>query len=135
MESRFTQGKSAVVQYCQSRVYSAGRAGTEREEGGKSTEHTAINQIIFFVSVWRALSGEETDKLEQASDDDKTYYIIEKEPLHIELCSLHRRDHRGFPAMVTVHWHKGTTLMRQRQNEVLVFRSIRLTPAISEPNS
>uniref|UniRef100_A0A8C4IJZ8 Uncharacterized protein n=1 Tax=Dicentrarchus labrax TaxID=13489 RepID=A0A8C4IJZ8_DICLA len=106
MESRFTQGKSAVVQYCQSRVYSAGRAGTEREEGGKSTEHTAVHEDTHSltageaqgghflctpqVSVWRALSGEETDKLEQAS----------------------------FPAMVTVHWHKGTTLMRQRQSTV-----------------
>lgn len=32
-------------------------------------------------TLWKALFGKEADKLEQASDDDKTYYIIEKEPI------------------------------------------------------
>lgn len=81
------------------------------------------------VSVWRALFGKEADKLEQANDDDKTYYIIEKEPLINAFISVPKENstlncaaftggvveailtHSGFPAKVTVHWHKGTTLM------------------------
>lgn len=81
------------------------------------------------VSVWRALFGKEADKLEQANDDDKTYYIIEKEPLVNTYISVPKENstlncaaftggiieailtHSGFPAKVTVHWHKGTTLM------------------------
>lgn len=31
--------------------------------------------------MWRALFGKEVDKLEQANDDYKTYYIIEKESI------------------------------------------------------
>lgn len=81
------------------------------------------------VSVWRALFGKEADKLEQANDDDKTYYIIEKEPLINIFTSVPKENstlncaaftggaveailtHSGFPAKVTVHWHKGATLM------------------------
>lgn len=33
------------------------------------------------MNLWKALFGREADKLEQASDDDKIYYIIEKEPI------------------------------------------------------
>ena len=33
------------------------------------------------MNLWKALFGKEADKLEQASDDDKIYYIIEKEPI------------------------------------------------------
>ncbi|KAB1259762.1 Trafficking protein particle complex subunit 5 [Camelus dromedarius] len=48
---------------------------------------------------WKALFGKEADKLEQANDDARTFYIIEREPLSSHLYS------------VTAHWHKGTTLM------------------------
>lgn len=89
------------------------------------------------VSVWRALFGKEADKLEQANDDDKTYYIIEKEPLVNTYISVPRENsslncaafnagiveailtHSGFPAKVTVHWHKGTTLMIKFNDEVI----------------
>uniref|UniRef100_A0A3Q2UXA0 Trafficking protein particle complex subunit 5 n=1 Tax=Haplochromis burtoni TaxID=8153 RepID=A0A3Q2UXA0_HAPBU len=85
--------------------------------------------ILGKVSVWRSLFGKEADKLEQANDDDKTYYIIEKEPLVNTYISVPKENstlncaaftggiieailtHSGFPAKVTVHWHKGTTLM------------------------
>uniref|UniRef100_A0A669CEX8 Trafficking protein particle complex subunit 5 n=1 Tax=Oreochromis niloticus TaxID=8128 RepID=A0A669CEX8_ORENI len=123
MEARFTRGKSAilerplsrpktevsvsafallfseVVQYCQSRVYSVSelqarlaelgqRVGASlldvlvlREKNGKR-ETKVLNILLFIkVSVWRSLFGKEADKLD------------------------------GFPAKVTVHWHKGTTLM------------------------
>ncbi|XP_067436720.1 trafficking protein particle complex subunit 5 [Thunnus thynnus] len=171
METRFTRGKSAildrplsrpktevsvsafgllfseVVQYCQSRVYSVSelqarlaelgqRVGASlldvlvlRERSGKR-ETKVLNILLFIkVSVWRALFGKEADKLEQANDDDKTYYIIEKEPLVNAYISIPKENstlncaaftggivdailtHSGFPAKVTVHWHKGTTLM------------------------
>lgn len=96
--------------------------------------------LTFFtlqVSVWRALFGKEADKLEQANDDDKTYYIIEKEPLVNTYISIPRENsslncaafnagiveailtNSGFPAKVTVHWHKGTTLMIKFNEEVI----------------
>jgi hypothetical protein len=79
------------------------------------------------VSVWRALFGK--DKLEQANDYDKIYYIIEKEPLINAFTSVPKENstlncaaftggaveailtHSGFSAKVTVHRHKCTTLM------------------------
>lgn len=40
------------------------------------------------VNLWKALFGKEADKLEQASDDDKTYYIIEKDPIITKYISI-----------------------------------------------
>uniref|UniRef100_A0A8C7C4D4 Trafficking protein particle complex subunit 5 n=1 Tax=Oncorhynchus kisutch TaxID=8019 RepID=A0A8C7C4D4_ONCKI len=101
METRFTRGKSAIlerslaklfsemVQYCQSQVYSASGVLCVglldvldvlvlREEWKRETK--VLNILLFIkVSVWRALFGK--DKLD------------------------------GFPAKATVHRHKGTTLM------------------------
>lgn len=89
------------------------------------------------VSIWKALFGKEADKLEQANDDDKTYYIIEKEPLVNMFISVPKENstlncaaftggiveailtHSGFPAKVTVHWHKGTTLMIKFNESVI----------------
>ncbi|KAG7315877.1 hypothetical protein KOW79_020743 [Hemibagrus wyckioides] len=138
---------SEMVQYCQSRVYSVaelqGRLAdmghgvgaslldvlVMREKNGKR-ETKVLNILLFIkVNVWKALFGKEADKLEQANDDDKTYYIIEKEPLINAYISVPKENstlncaaftggiveailtHSGFPAKVTVHWHKGTTLM------------------------
>uniref|UniRef100_A0A665TZ75 Trafficking protein particle complex 5 n=1 Tax=Echeneis naucrates TaxID=173247 RepID=A0A665TZ75_ECHNA len=138
METRFTRGKSAilerplsrpktevsvsafallfseVVQYCQSRVYSVSelqarlaRLGQQvggslldvlvlREKSGKR-ETKVLNILLFIkVSVWRTLFGKEADKLEQA--------IL---------------TNSGFPAKVTVHWHKGTTLMIKFDDTVI----------------
>ncbi|KYO44996.1 trafficking protein particle complex subunit 5 [Alligator mississippiensis] len=141
MDSRFTRGKSAIlersltrpktevslsafsllfseiVQYCQNRVYSVSELQNKLSELGQQGP------------VWKALFGREADKLEQANDDDKTYYIIEKEPLINTYISVPRENSTlncasftagiveavltcsGFPAKVTAHWHKGTTLM------------------------
>ncbi|KAE8300677.1 Trafficking protein particle complex subunit 5 [Larimichthys crocea] len=125
---------------CDRAAGSSGRAGQRvgaslldvlvlREKNGKR-ETKVLNILLFIkVSVWRALFGKEADKLEQANDDDKTYYIIEKEPLVNTYISVPKENstlncaaftggvveailtHSGFPAKVTVHWHKGTTLM------------------------
>lgn len=179
METRFTRGKSAIldrplsrpktdvsvcafallfsemVQYCQSRVYSVTELQTSLSEMGQRVgaslldvlvlrekngrrETKLLNMLLFIkVSVWRALFGKEADKLEQANDDDKTYYIIEKEPLVNTYISVPRENsslncaafnagiveailtNSGFPAKVTVHWHKGTTLMIKFNEEVI----------------
>ncbi|KAG7325948.1 hypothetical protein KOW79_010873 [Hemibagrus wyckioides] len=138
---------SEMVQYCQSRVYSVSELQARladmgrtvgasmldllvlREKNGKR-ETKVLNILLFIkVSVWKSLFGKEADKLEQANDDDKTYYIIEKEPLVNTFISVPKENstlncaaftagmveailtHSGFPAKVTAHWHKGTTLM------------------------
>ncbi|XP_041641285.1 trafficking protein particle complex subunit 5 [Cheilinus undulatus] len=171
METRFTRGKSALlerplsrpktevsvsafallfsemVQYCQRQVYSVSELQARLSELGhrvggslldvlllrekNAKRETKVLNILLFikVTVWRALFGKEADKLEQANEDDKTYYIIEKEPLVNTFISVPKDNsslncaaftggiveailtHSGFPAKVTVHWHKGTTLM------------------------
>jgi hypothetical protein len=39
--------------------------------------------ILLFIksTLWKSLFGREADKLEHANDDERTYYIIEKESL------------------------------------------------------
>ncbi|CAK6953372.1 trafficking protein particle complex subunit 5 [Scomber scombrus] len=129
---------SEVVQYSQSRVYSVSELQARLAELGQRVGASLLDVLVLRersgkretkVSVWRALFGKEADKLEQANDDDKTYYIIEKEPLINMYISVPKENstlncaafiggivdailtHSGFPAKVTVHWHKGTTLM------------------------
>lgn len=40
------------------------------------------------MNLWKALFGKEADKLEQANDDDGTYYIIEKDPIITSFISI-----------------------------------------------
>lgn len=52
-----------------------------REKGGKR-EIKLLNILLFIKStVWKSLFGREADKLEHANDDERTYYIIEKEAI------------------------------------------------------
>uniref|UniRef100_A0A8C5GSH9 Trafficking protein particle complex subunit 5-like n=1 Tax=Gouania willdenowi TaxID=441366 RepID=A0A8C5GSH9_GOUWI len=131
MDSRFTRGKSNIlerplsrpktdvsvsafallfsemVQYCQSRVYSVTELQSRladmgqsvgagildvlvlREKNGKR-ETKVLNMLLFIkVNVWKSLFGKEADKLD------------------------------GFPAKVTAHWHKGTTLMIKFNESVI----------------
>uniref|UniRef100_A0A8B9DSF6 Trafficking protein particle complex subunit 5 n=1 Tax=Anser cygnoides TaxID=8845 RepID=A0A8B9DSF6_ANSCY len=108
---------SELVQYCQRRVYSVAELQARLARLGHQGP------------VWRALFGKEADKLEQANDDPRTYYVIEREPLVNAYISVPRENSTlncaafaaglveavlgasGFPAKVTAHWHKGTTLM------------------------
>lgn len=48
-----------------------------------SKRETKLTQMLLFVktTVWKNLFGKEAEKLEHANDDERTYYIIEKEPL------------------------------------------------------
>ncbi|XP_015275279.1 PREDICTED: trafficking protein particle complex subunit 5 isoform X1 [Gekko japonicus] len=153
--SAFSLLFSEIVQYCQNRVYSVSELQNKlselgqqvgarildvlvmREKNGKR-ETKVINILLFIkVTVWKALFGKEADKLEQANDDDKTYYIIEKEPLINTYISVPKENSTlncasftagiveamltcsGFPAKVTAHWHKGTTLMIKFDESVI----------------
>lgn len=52
-----------------------------REKNGKR-EIKLLNILLFIKStLWKSLFGREADKLEHANDDERTYYIIEKESL------------------------------------------------------
>ncbi|XP_005865008.1 PREDICTED: trafficking protein particle complex subunit 5 [Myotis brandtii] len=100
---------------------------------------TKVLGALLFVkgAVWKALFGKEADKLEQANDDARTFYIIEREPLINTYISVPKENstlncasftagiveavltHSGFPAKVTAHWHKGTTLMIKFEEAVI----------------
>ncbi|XP_062474502.1 trafficking protein particle complex subunit 5 [Pezoporus occidentalis] len=146
---------SELVQYSQSRVYSVGELQTRlahlghqvgarvldalvaREKSGR--RETKVLHILLFVKgpLWKALFGKEADKLEQANDDARTYYVIEKEPLVNTFISVPKENSTlncaaftaglleavlgasGFPAKVTAHWHKGTTLMIKFEEAVI----------------
>ncbi|XP_017735450.1 PREDICTED: trafficking protein particle complex subunit 5 [Rhinopithecus bieti] len=146
---------SELVQHCQSRVFSVaelqarlaalGRqvgarvldALVAREKGAR--RETKVLGALLFVkgAVWKALFGKEADKLEQANDDARTFYIIEREPLINTYISVPKENstlncasftagiveavltHSGFPAKVTAHWHKGTTLMIKFEEAVI----------------
>ncbi|NWY22566.1 trafficking protein particle complex subunit 5 [Corvus hawaiiensis] len=138
---------SELVQYCQRRVASVAElqarlarlghhvglraldALVARERPGR--RETKVLGVLLFVKgpLWRALFGREADKLEQANDDDRTFYVIEREPVVNTFVSVPRENSSlncaafaaglleavlgaaGFPARVSAHWHKGTTLM------------------------
>ncbi|KAI4799609.1 hypothetical protein KUCAC02_016800 [Chaenocephalus aceratus] len=122
---------SEMVQYCQSRVYSVTELQTRladmgqsvgasmldvlvlREKNGKR-ETKVLNMLLFIkVNVWKSLFGKEADKLEQANDDDKTYYIIEKEPLINAYISVPKENSSLNCAAFTA-WHRGGRAHTQR---------------------
>ncbi|KFZ61555.1 Trafficking protein particle complex subunit 5, partial [Antrostomus carolinensis] len=116
---------SELVQYCQSRVYSVAElqaklaqlghqvglrvldALVAREKNGR--RETKVLNVLLFIKgpVWRNLFGKEADKLEQANDDDNTLNCAAFTAGLVEAILTAS----GFPAKVTAHWHKGTTLM------------------------
>ncbi|XP_014673325.1 PREDICTED: trafficking protein particle complex subunit 5-like [Priapulus caudatus] len=147
---------SEMVQYSQNRVYTVpelqqrlGDLGRHvgfrildlmfvRERNYKR-EVKLLNMLLFIKSsLWKTLFGKEADKLEHANDDEKTYYIIEKESLVNKYISVPKDkgslncaaftagiveavlEGCNFPAKVTAHWHKGTTLMIKFEESVIV---------------
>ncbi|XP_028401143.1 trafficking protein particle complex subunit 5-like [Dendronephthya gigantea] len=146
---------SEIVQYSQNRVTTVADLQTKLSDLGKSIgsrmldvlvlrekgykRETRIINVLLFIktTVWKSLFGKEADKLEQSNDDDKTYYIIEKEPLVNKFISR-QKDKGGlncayfiagiveeilfgckFNCKVTAHWHKGTTFMIQFDEAVI----------------
>lgn len=146
---------SEMVQYCQNRVHTVPELQAKLSELGQQVgsrmldvlvlrekglkrEVRVLNILLFIKSaLWKSLFGKEADKLEQANDDDKTYYIIEKEPLVNKFISVPKDKGSlncaafiagiveavlhgcNFPAKVTAHWHKGTTLMIKFDESVI----------------
>ncbi|KAK8379618.1 hypothetical protein O3P69_019524 [Scylla paramamosain] len=101
---------------------------------------TKLLSILLFVkgTLWKSLFGKEADKLDRATDDERIFYLIEKEPLVNRFVSVPRDKSSincaafvagiieatlvstGFPAKVTALWHKGTTFMIKFDDTVLV---------------
>ncbi|RXG69317.1 Trafficking protein particle complex subunit 5 [Armadillidium vulgare] len=94
--------------------------------------HNRVNSSLF---------GKEAEKLDRATDDERIYYLIEKEPLVNRFISVPRDkssincaafvagiveavlNATGFtfikPAKVTALWHKGTTYMIKFDESVI----------------
>uniref|UniRef100_A0A1B6FDZ1 Trafficking protein particle complex subunit 5 n=1 Tax=Cuerna arida TaxID=1464854 RepID=A0A1B6FDZ1_9HEMI len=146
---------SEVVQYCQKRVYTVPELQNKLSSMGQEVgiklidlyfvreknckrETKLLNMLLFVkTTLWKGLFGKEADKLEHANDDERIYYIIEKEPLVNKFISVPKDKGSlncaifiagiieavlntcGFTAKVTAHWHKGTTYMVQFDEAVI----------------
>ncbi|XP_041475355.1 trafficking protein particle complex subunit 5-like [Lytechinus variegatus] len=146
---------SEMVQYCQNRVSSVPELQSKLSdmgqhvgvrildllfirERGLKRETKLLNILLFIKSnVWKVLFGKEADKLEHANDDERTYYIIEKESVINKFISVPKDKGSlncaaftagiieailngcNFPAKVTAHWHKGTTYMIKFEDSVI----------------
>ncbi|XP_074640512.1 trafficking protein particle complex subunit 5-like [Tubulanus polymorphus] len=138
---------SEIVQYCQNRVYTVPELQNRLSDLGQHVgarildvvfyreknfkrEVKVVNMLNFIKgNLWKTLFGKEADMLEQSNEDDRTFYIIEKEPLVNKFISVPKDkgnlncsaftagiieavlNNSNFPCKVTVHWHKGTTYM------------------------
>uniref|UniRef100_A0A1B6M110 Trafficking protein particle complex subunit 5 n=1 Tax=Graphocephala atropunctata TaxID=36148 RepID=A0A1B6M110_9HEMI len=146
---------SEVVQYCQKRVYTVPELQNKLSSMGQEVgiklidlyfvreknckrEIKLLNMLLFVkTTLWKGMFGKEADKLEHANDDERIYYIIEKEPLVNKFISVPKDKGSlncaifiagiieavlntcGFTAKVTAHWHKGTTYMVQFDEAVI----------------
>jgi len=146
---------SELVQYCQNRSVSVPELQTKLLEIGKEVgsklidivfireknykrETKLLNMLLFIKSTfWKSVFGKEADKLEHANDDERTYYLIEKEPMVNRFISVPKDkgslncavfvagiieavlESCGFSAKVTAHWHKGTTYMIKFEDYVV----------------
>ena len=146
---------SEMVQYCQSRSNTVNDLQVKLHELGwqvgsrildvifvrersSKREIKMINALLMVKStLWKSLFGKEADKLEHANDDEKTYYIIEKDPLVNSYISVPKDKGSlncaafvagiveavlvgcNFPAKVSAHWHKGTTFMVKFDEQVI----------------
>ncbi|CAK1585112.1 unnamed protein product [Parnassius mnemosyne] len=146
---------SEIIQYCQNRSHSINELQNKLSEIGQDVgtrlldlyfvrernskrEIKLLNMLLFVKStLWKVLFGKEADKLEHANDDERTYYIIEKDALVNKFISVPKDKgslncatfnagiieavltKSGFPAKVTAHWHKGTTYMVKFDDSVI----------------
>ncbi|KAM7343072.1 trafficking protein particle complex subunit 31 [Cochliomyia hominivorax] len=141
---QYSQSKVNTVPELQNRLHEMGQdVGTRiidlyfmRERSSK--RETKLTQMLLFVktTVWKNLFGKEAEKLEKV-DDERTYYIIEKQPLVNTFISVPKDKgtlncanftagiveavltHCGFPCKVTAHWHNGTTYMVKFEDFVI----------------
>jgi hypothetical protein len=107
---------------------------------------TKLLNILLFIrsTVWKTLFGREADKLEHSTDDQRQYYIIEKDPLVNHFISVPKDkgslncaafnagivegvlETSGFLAKVNAHWHKGTTYYIIEFDEAVIARDKQL---------
>jgi len=97
-----------------------------------------LNLLLYIkTNLWKTWFGKEADKLEKANEDERTYYIIEKEPLVNRFIPVPKDKGSlnpaafiagmieavlcgsNFPAKVTAHWHNGTTFMIKFEESVI----------------
>ena len=142
---QYAQSRSNTVQELQKRLHDLGLEVGRRvvdlvfvRERGSRRETKLLNALLAVKStLWKALFAKEADKLERSNDDDKTYYIIEKEPLVNRFISVPKDkgslncasftagiveavlDGANFPAKVTAHWHNGTCFMVKFEEHVI----------------
>jgi len=146
---------SELIQYCQNKVHTVPELQNKlnaigQEIGVKLIDlyyfreksykrETKLLSMLLFIktNLWKGLFGREADKLEHANDDERIYYIIEKEPLVNKFISVPKDkgslncatfiagiveamlNGAGFGCKVTAHWHKGTTYMVQFDDAVI----------------
>jgi len=97
-----------------------------------------LNLLVYIkTNMWKTWFGKEADKLEKANEDERTYYIIEREPLVNKFIPIPKDagslnpsafiagmieavlNGSNFPAKVTAHWHNGTTFMIKFEESVI----------------
>jgi len=141
----YSQAKSSTIQELQTRLAEAGKHIGYRivdliliREKNFRRETRVVNMLMFLKTViWRALFNKEADKLEQATNDDSTYYLIETNPITNKFISIPKDkgnfncalfiagiveaalEQCCFPNKVTVHWHQGTTFMIKFDESVM----------------
>jgi len=142
---QYCQARSSTVPELQGKLHDLGfQVGARildlmfvRDRAAKR-ELKLLNALLMVkTTLWKTLFGKEADKLEHANDDERTYYIIEKEPLVNTFISVPKDkgslncaaftagiveavlDGANFPAKVTAHWHKGTTFMVKFEESVI----------------
>ncbi|KAK3887213.1 hypothetical protein Pcinc_008691 [Petrolisthes cinctipes] len=147
---------SEMVQYSHNRVQSVSDLHNKLSELGERVgvrmvellfvrernykRETKLLNVLLFVkgTLWKSLFNKEADKLDRATDDERTFYLIEKEALVNRFISVPRDKSSincaafmagviqavlnctGFPAKVTALWHKGTTFMIKFDDAVLI---------------
>lgn len=142
---QYCQARSSTVPELQGKLHDLGwQVGARiidlifvRDRAAKR-ELKLLNALLMVkTTLWKTLFGKEADKLEHANDDERTYYIIEKEPLVNTFISVPKDkgslncaafvagiveavlDGANFPAKVSAHWHKGTTFMVKFEEGVI----------------
>jgi len=142
---QYCQARSSTVPELQGKLHDLGwQVGARiidlifvRDRTAKR-ELKLLNALLMVkTTLWKTLFGKEADKLEHANDDERTYYIIEKEPLVNSFISVPKDkgslncaaftagvieavlEGANFPAKVSAHWHKGTTLMVKFEEVVI----------------
>ena len=134
---QYAQSRSNTVTDLQTKLHEVGYQVGSRmldvvvvRERSSKRETKMLNALLLIKStLWKSLFGKEADKLEHANDDEKTYYIIDADPIINSFISVPKDKGSlncaafvagiieavlvgaNFSAQVSAHWHKGTTFM------------------------